>query len=167
MAKAAEEMVRASAGRAIPAQNLHVTLAFLGSVPEEDIGRVEAVALEVARLLADELNGQRVRVAFDGLDYWKKANLLCATIRGEQLDPVMVMLANTLKSRLVAAGFNPDLKPFRPHVTLARKVAHSIPTRDMTSVVWEFDDFALIESQPQRGGSAYRVLRSFSFVSTA
>jgi 2'-5' RNA ligase len=77
------------------------------------------------------------------------------------------LLANTLKSWLVAAGFTPDLKPFRPHVTLARKVVLSIPTKHMTSVVWDFDDFALIESQTLRGGSVYRVLRTFSLVSPA
>jgi RNA 2',3'-cyclic 3'-phosphodiesterase len=160
LAEAAHEIIRACGGRAIPAQNLHVTLAFLGSVPEENVGRVQDVAIGVA----GEFNGKRAYIALDAAEHWKKAHLLCATVRSLS-DRTAYTLAETLKSRLTTASFAPDLKPFRPHVTLARKVAHPIPTMDMTSVVWEFDDFALIDSQPGKEGSVYRVLRRFSLVS--
>jgi len=70
-------------------------------------------------------------------------------------------LSTALKLQLTSAGFTPDLKPFRAHVTLARKVSHSIPTMEMDPVVWRFTEFALVDSRTGPGGSAYRVLTSF------
>jgi RNA 2',3'-cyclic 3'-phosphodiesterase len=162
LADATQAVVLASKGRAIPAGNLHITLAFLGSVPVEDIGQLEGVACRVA----EELRGKVAQIALDAVEYWKKAQLLCATSRGEGLDSGAVLVANTLKSRLVAAGFTPDLKPFRPHVSLARNVVRVARVTEMKPVEWAFTDFALIGSKTLPEGAAYNVLSRFSFLAS-
>ena len=71
------------------------------------------------------------------------------------------MLAQVLVAEAAAAGFSPDLKPFRAHVTVARKVARAARSSEMRRVLWSFDAFALIESRTLPGGPVYSVVESF------
>lgn len=161
LAEAAKALVAESRGRAVPAGNLHVTLAFLGSVPEVRLADVRAVGARVAA----EASVSEARLSFTGLECWKRAGALCAVSEGG--DTVATALADGLKRELVAAGFVPDLKPFRPHVTLARNItaesAHA--RRDdvlrLSPVVWRFASFALVDSKTAAQGAIYTVLDSF------
>jgi 2'-5' RNA ligase len=119
---------------------------------------VKVIAAQVAR----DLEGQVVRVVLDVAEYWKKAHLVCATTRAS-LDPAACILAETLKSRLATAGFASDLKPFRPHITLARDVRHAPGPATMEPVKWSFTDFALVDSKTRSGGSVYTVVEKFAF----
>ena len=138
----------------MPPQHFHVTLAFLGSVAEARVTEVTAVAQQVAT------SSSSVQIVLDSVEFWRKARVLCATsLVGSRRGGVE--LAETLKSTLVAAGFAPDLKPFRPHVTLARKVQPGIRDVAMTPVLWTFSEFALVESRTQTNGPDYRPLAFF------
>ncbi|MFL6602951.1 MAG: 2'-5' RNA ligase family protein [Steroidobacteraceae bacterium] len=199
MAAATQDVVLVCGGRPMPPENFHVTLAFVGSVPESSVAKVEAVGYQVAA----EAERAPVQITMDAIEYWKKAKVVCATAQARQsagdLGPddtrnrhgdepagqriqdqreqrrlpsdtagagarFADALAFALKSRLTAAGFTPDLKPFHPHVTLARKVPHGSRDRAMQSVSWRFTEYALVESRTQMQGAVYRVLESFSLV---
>ena len=69
--------------------------------------------------------------------------------------------ADELRKRPTAAGFTPDLKPFRTHVTLTRKVSPGSYDPSMNSVRWSFPDFALVDHCTGPGGSLYSVLHSW------
>jgi RNA 2',3'-cyclic 3'-phosphodiesterase len=167
LADATQGVVLASGGRPMPAENFHVTLAFVGSVPESRVAKLEVVGRQVAA----EVERAPVQLTMDSIEYWKKAKVVCATVQVSPSPGAQVpqsagarladTLSTALKSRLTAAGFTPDLKEFRPHVTLARKVSHPTPTTDMDPLVWRFTEFALVDSRTEPGGSAYRVLASF------
>ena len=90
--------------------------------------------------------------------------MLWAASRGEGADARAVLLANTLKTHLGLAGFTPDLKPFRPHVSLARNVLRAARLTQMKPVEWVFTDFVLVESRTLPQGAAYTVLSRFSFL---
>jgi RNA 2',3'-cyclic 3'-phosphodiesterase len=143
----------------MPPEFFHVTLAFLGSVPEERVSEVKAIARQVAT----EVALTSVEVCFDVIEYWKKAGVICATARADsRADGTRAgTLASALKSHLTAAGFAPDLKPFRGHVTLARKISRPVRQSDLSPVGWSFTDFALVESRTETRGAVYRVLESF------
>jgi 2'-5' RNA ligase len=150
--------VLAAGGRPVPPENFHVTLAFLGLVPEARIPQVKAIAQDVA----NEVARTSVQVTFDAIEYWKKPKLVCATARPATAGNASAgALAGALNSHLTAAGFTPDLKPFRAHVTLARKVPRGSHDRTMQSVRWTFTHFALIQSRTGPGGSSYSVLNSW------
>jgi 2'-5' RNA ligase len=70
-------------------------------------------------------------------------------------------LAKALQDGAARAGFTPDLKPFRPHVTVARKVVRPTRLLDIDSVRWEFVRFALLESRTQASGPIYSVVEPY------
>lgn len=74
----------------------------------------------------------------------------------------MVSLAGRLQDRLAAGGFASDLKPFRPHVTVVRKVSRPRHIARIDSVVWRFTELALIESRTGPEGPLYSLIESYS-----
>lgn len=156
---ATRKAVRSSGGRPVPEQSLHVTLAFLGSVPERRMPELQAIAWRVAR---DTRAGVPLVMVFDRLMHWTRERLLCALGSEPPAEPSGApVLAESLKSKTVAAGFSPDLKPFRAHVTLARKVAHAHSAQPLGPILWRFEAFALIESRTDPRGAVYSVIESY------
>ncbi len=150
-------------GRPVPLANLHVTLAFLGATPRR---RLPELA-EIAQVVAREHSGEPLELSFDHLEYWRAAQLLCASpaTASEPATARVVALAGRLQARLAAGGFAPDLKPFRPHVTVARKVVHPGPADEMQPVLWRFTELALIESRTLPEGALYSVVESYGLCS--
>jgi RNA 2',3'-cyclic 3'-phosphodiesterase len=150
MAQATRKAARRSGGRPVSDGNLHVTLAFLGSVPERRLGELAELAREAAAQLggdpaARSAEESRLELVFDHLEYWRAAQLLCAL--PAEPPARMVALARRLQTLLAERGFAPDLKPFRPHVTVVRKVARPGSPGKMAAVTWQFTALALIESR--------------------
>ena len=151
---AAAAAVAASGGRAVPEQNLHATLAFLGRVPG---GRVSELA-QLGRELAAGWAAGPLVLGFDALAHWAKPQLLCAIGIEEAVGAQS--FAAALKRAAVSEGFSPDLKPFRAHVTLARKVAHAPPRTPLARITWTCSALALVESRTSAEGSIYSVVDS-------
>ncbi len=155
LAQSARQAIQASGGRPIPAGNLHLTVAFLGAVPERRIPELATLARRVVAAAP-------LQFSFTRLEYWARPQVLCAV---PEATPVAAMaLADSLRTELVAAGFTPDLKLFRAHVTLARKVQLGSHALNMTCVSWSFTELALVESQTAAQGALYSVLDSWLLV---
>src|SRR5688572_4058180 len=137
LAHATRKAVRASGGRPIPVENLHATLLFIGSVPVERVPELEAVAASVPF--------EPFSLRFNTLDHWHKAKVLCAT--ASETPAAALQLATSLMSNAAKAGFTPDVKPFRAHVTVARKVVKPHALGAIGPVDWSVRGFALAESQ--------------------
>lgn len=159
MTQATRQAARASGGRPVPADNLHVTLAFLGSVPERRLPELAEVARGAAAATRSALGGadspdDPLALAFDRLEYWRAAHLLCAL--PTEPPASVAMLAQKLQELT-----GPTTSPFRPHVTLARKVNRFARTIGMRPVTWSFTDFVLVDSKTLPAGSIYTVLERF------
>ena len=166
--------VRSCGGRPVAVPSLHVTLAFLGAVPEGRVPELDGIARRVAQ--GFPAGGRPLLLSFDRLAHWARAQILCALgsgepgaaqaagERGEAIVAGAPALSAMLKNETAAAGFSPDLKPFRTHVTVARKVAHAPSTLAVQPVLWRFDAFALIESRTDPGGPVYSVIESYLLV---
>lgn len=163
---ATRQCVSSCGGRPVPVQSLHVTLAFLGAVPEGRVPELDRIARRVAD--AFPARAQPLLLSFDRLAHWARPQILCALGTEEPAADTDAAsapaLAATLKNETVAAGFSPDLKPFRAHVTVARKVAHAPSALALQPVLWRFDAFALIESRTDPAGPVYSVIESYLLV---
>ena len=101
--------------RWVAVDRIHLTLVFLGNIEEEKITDISAAMESVtARRRAFTLSVKGLgafpstrnpRVIWLGLDSWK-----------ENLLPMQQEIESTLES----LGFEPEGKPFRPHLTLGR-----------------------------------------------
>jgi len=168
LARAAAKPVRSSGGRPVPAENLHVTLAFLGSVPVRRVPELRTLALATADAFARH---EPLALRFERLVHWSQSEILCALGAeepGAGADPregelrATEFLAGALKDQAAAAGFTPDLKPFRPHVTVARKVLRAPRERALRhSVLWRCTAFALIASRTHASGAIYSVVEFY------
>jgi RNA 2',3'-cyclic 3'-phosphodiesterase len=159
LAEAAHKAARRSGGRAVPEDKLHLTLAFLGSVAERRLHELSHIAGACAAQLAAD--GPLV-VNFTRLEHWTRPQLLAAIATGGA-EPARA-LAEALKNALCAAGFAPDLKPFRAHVTVARKVAHPPPQAMLRPIEWSLRAFALLDSRTEAAGPLYSVVESYALV---
>jgi 2'-5' RNA ligase len=166
---ATREAARASGGRPVPAANLHVTLAFLGAVPERKLEELAHLARASAAraAVADSPDGG-FGLVFDHLEHWRAGQLLCALPK--EASAAIAALARGLQNELAAGGFAPDLKSsgavepsaFRPHVTVARKVYRPARRTEIDPVIWSFVDFVLVDSRTLPEGAVYAVLERFS-----
>jgi 2'-5' RNA ligase len=139
-----------SGGRVIPARNFHITLAFLGSVPESQVAELQrcAHATEV----------QPFELVLQSINWWEQHELLC-------LEPIagadtLSEWVGRLHSALRKSGFAVERRPFRPHLTLARDVRSEHAIKPIKALRWKVERMELIESQPAQRGSAYTVLRT-------
>jgi len=120
LAAAATELRRA-AGRSaddlrwVPAENLHLTLQFLGAVPEERVADVSAAlsaAAAAARPLTLEVKGA------GGFPNARRPRVVWLGLEGDV--DVLAALVADLGKRLTPLGFPPEARPFSPHLTLGR-----------------------------------------------
>jgi len=156
----AAKAIRHSGGRPVPASNLHVTLAFLGSVAVARIPELQRIARELTPALAVRAP---VALTFTRLAHWKEAGILCALTAPES--PAAQALATALQQAAAALGFKPDRKPFQAHVTLARKVVRVGAVPRPRPVEWRFDAFALVDSRTEASGPVYSVIESYPLFS--
>ena len=109
------------------------------------------------------VRGERVTLVFDTLERWDTPKILCATASEESAQARQ--LALTLGEVTRAAGFTPDNKPFRPHLTLARKVSRDLsvamPQPLMPATLMHSDRFVLMESRRDASGSIYSAVDSW------
>jgi 2'-5' RNA ligase len=160
LADATRAITDAADGRAIPAENFHLTLAFLGSLEETKIAALSSIAENVAAAYRDlPQSAEPIAITLDKAEHWRKPELLCAT--ASEPAPAAAALAHVLKEALVAGGFAPDLKPFRVHATLARKVRRVSRALTMPPVAWTFTELRLIESRTDPHGSSYSTVEKW------
>jgi 2'-5' RNA ligase len=115
------EDLRRGAGRAgdevrwVPPANVHLTLQFLGAVPEERVAAVEAALGEAAaeaRPLSLSVRG------VGGFPNARRPRVVWAGLEGD-VAPLAALVAG-LGARLGKLGFPPEDRPFSPHLTLGR-----------------------------------------------
>jgi RNA 2',3'-cyclic 3'-phosphodiesterase len=155
LAALAREIARETGGRATPAENLHLTLAFLGSVPRSRVAEAEAVGARVAA------TAEPFALALDRVGWFRKAGVAWA---GPTEDvPALGQVAGALRDALHAAGFTLEERAFHPHLTLARRAARA-PAEAVAAVApaaWHADAMVLMASETLPSGAAYRVLASW------
>jgi len=129
-----------SAGFSRP-ENLHLTLAFLGET--EHVGDAAEV---VSRICCAPFPLELEGTGCFGDVWWA----------GVSPSPALAALAASLRAGLRAAGFSPDKAPFRPHITLARRVrASAVPAVAVPHAAMTVSRVCLMKSERLDGRLVY------------
>ena len=164
------ETLRGRSGTAvrwIRAEGVHVTLKFLGEVP---VKKMSAIKLAIQEAVVGhqpfelELSNIGTFGGREGL------RIMWVGIAGDVLR--LEALVRAVNAALAVVGFEPERRPFRPHLTLGR-VKDEIPTRQraeievavgkmaVPGVNWRTAQVSLMRSNLTRGGASYEVLATF------
>ena len=139
-------------GRAVPAPNFHVTLAFLGMQPPEVIPAAAGVAAG--------LGFPSCEVVFDQLGSFRRAGVLW--LGASRIPDDLQDFQHDLVGGLLAAGIGYDRKPWKFHLTLYRKMRKPPPTMGAIAIPWRLDGFGLIESVSVNRGVQYHTLAAWN-----
>ena len=135
-------------GRRMRADTLHITLAFLGSTPVDQLDALFACA--------DTVQSHAFELVLDQAGYWRHNRI--GWLGTNEAPPQHLDLVGALNTTLQAAGFPVDVRPHVPHVTLLRNTAGGeIPACE--PVRWSVSDFVLVKSVTESGGACYQVIR--------
>jgi 2'-5' RNA ligase len=144
--------------RLVPAENRHLTLAFLGDIPGSDAELLAAYFDEAYRLAG------RFQYQFSALQRFPNARGRIVALTGapsETLHHLFELTTDMLKS--LALPY--DKKKFRPHVTLARlrnPRQTGFTINEKVNVGLDVSRVALYQSILTKSGSIYEILRSAS-----
>ena len=148
----AREVARRSRGRAITGEHVHLTVAFLGDV--------ETSALPALRAIGDALPLAGAELDFDVLGAWRASGV--AWVAPQQVPAPLAAMCTALHESLQQHGFSLDTRPFRPHVTLARRCVQPQPRAHCAPIRWNVSRLCLIGSELRPEGPLYTQLHEWA-----
>ena len=164
------QQLRAKSGvdvRWIRAEGVHVTLKFLGEVPVKKLPQVKlAVQEAVVGHSPFELEFSNIGT-FGGREGLR---IMWVGIAGDVLR--LEALVRAVNAALAVVGFEPERRPFRPHLTLGR-VRDEVATRRRAEIEvavgkmavpgtgWRTAQVSLMRSRLTTQGATYDVLATF------
>ena len=140
---------RASGGRAMRSENVHLTLAFLGSTDAALRPSIVAAASRAAP--------RRFTLRIDEPGYWRHNQIAWAGVH--EVPPELTALVGDLRAALLGASVPFDVKPFVAHITLVRKARPGFKLPELGPIDWPVRDFVLVRSVTGPDGSTYEVVQ--------
>ena len=137
-------------GKIVPSENLHLTLVFLGQVNEDKKNSLV--------MGTNEIVGKKFLLELTRFGSFRRSGIFWVApsiIPGE-----LINLVNKLTELAVSNQIFVDVRPYRPHVTLARSTRERVSPNSV-SISWPVTKFSLIESKTLPGGAEYQVLQSW------
>jgi len=145
-----QQVVVPAGVRAVPVHKQHLTLAFLGPTAAGVRGRLEQ-ALDGVRAASFEL-------CLDTIGGWPRTQVLW--IAPGRPPAALAALQAAIAGCAEACGLVLDRRPFRPHLTLARR-ARAPRRRHCDPIRWQVRDFHLVQSLTDPNGARYQTLRQW------
>jgi 2'-5' RNA ligase len=149
----AREAAKRARGSAPRPENIHLTLAFVGEVAPERVDALERIGDAAARaaapftLMLDRRGGFRdSRIAWLGTGV---------------MPPELDRLVRDVNEGLVAGGFRVERRPFRAHVTLARRCRTPPGPDTVAPIAWRVPRLMLTASELSPQGAHYRELAAW------
>lgn len=114
-------------------QDYHITLKFLGACTTEQLRRIHAA---LAQQAVDEPHMFELSIGMPGIfGDPKYPRVLWAGVEGDL--SALNRLQRKVEQGVAAFGFQPERRPYRPHVTLARTFQGSSLDLDHIHASWE------------------------------
>jgi RNA 2',3'-cyclic 3'-phosphodiesterase len=169
MLRSAEQTSSKKKARWVRADNLHVTLKFIGHIEPAKLDPIRA-ALSAIRSL------QPVDLSFRGLGFFPNENRPRVLWAGMEASSILALLAGDVDLTLAELGIPRETRAFTPHLTLARfdppGISKELRAAAAANVTKEFGvlrtgEFHLIESKLKPSGAEYTTLQTFPFAAEA
>lgn len=144
----AESLVPADSGRLLPAQNLHITLLYLGEVGSETRLMLEQKA--------DAIHAKPFELKFERFGHWRKPQVVWWGPK--QTPEPLQKLVQSLRQAAQVCGIEVEQRPYQAHLTLARKVRHAPGRISAEPYEWQVDEFSLVRSTLLPEGAHYEVI---------
>jgi 2'-5' RNA ligase len=152
-AAAVHRLAPPGTGRPQRPDQIHLTLEFLGDVPEPRL----ILALEAGEVVGG--TATPCEIFLDRLEHWQRPQVLCLT--ASVVPAPLAALAQSLRSALAGRGFEPEKRPFKAHLTLARKVRRPPPAAPVEPLRWAAREYSLVQSLTGPAGSRYERLATW------
>lgn len=143
-----------AAAKRVPADRLHLTLHFLGDVPR---ARVPALRQALARPFAP------FSLSFGRAAVWRGG---IAVLEPDRVPPRLRQLHAALGETLRRLALPAEARPYRPHLTLARRAAPALPPAQGPKLRWPVRSYVLVESCAERA-AAYEVIEHYPVATPA
>lgn len=144
-----------SKARRIATADLHLTLAFLGTIQPE---KTQEIAAALAQL--EPHHFPAATWTLDRVGWFKGARALWL---GGALAPALQYYVDAVRSTLSRLNTNFDTRPFVPHVTIFRNVKSHAPSLEtQISVSWPLSRPVLMESLPTTCSMRYHLVEPHS-----
>lgn len=139
-------------GRPVPAENLHLTLLFLGNV--------EADKMDAVRGIAADIEGESFDLVLDMLGGFRQNNARILWVGPSESPPELGALHQSLCRQVKKIGLRVGKGTYRPHVTLIRKadLRKKLPEDLEPGIRWTVRRCALMTSELRPTGSRYKIL---------
>ncbi|MEW6646007.1 MAG: RNA 2',3'-cyclic phosphodiesterase [Pseudomonadota bacterium] len=141
-------------GKPMAVHNLHITLAFLGTIDAD-----KRLCMEKA---ADAIHLPPFELALDCAGFWPRPQVVWLGCR--EVPPPLQTLAARLNGAMAACGLTPENRPYSPHLTVQRKARQGPRQLDINTVHWAVGDFVLVQSLTLPEGAQYQVVRRWPLV---
>ena len=140
----------------VSAENLHLTLLFLGNQPMSQIPLLS----QQAERVVDAQATAPFAIQLDHLGLFAKAKV--AWMAPSQPPEPLLRLEAELRAALAAVGIGVEDRPYRPHVTLLRKATRLL-AGTVTPITLQATALHLYESRSTPDGVRYIQLASWDF----
>jgi RNA 2',3'-cyclic 3'-phosphodiesterase len=149
-------------------ENLHVTLKFLGEVPET---KLDAVRTALAQIRSE----QPVKLDFRGLGFFPNEKHPRVFWAGIEASANLMKLPGDIEGAMEKLGIPRERRPFSPHLTLARFERPAVPEKLHAAIAesaqrdfgtLQTNEFHLIQSKLKPSGAEYTTLASFPFAAS-
>jgi len=138
-------------GRQVPGYNWHLTLHFIGNTTIDEKHCLDRQANKVGE--------KPFELILDRTGFFKKPKVFW--LGSHHVPGRLYELQENLGKEISCCDYQPETRPYSPHVTVARKVSKEPPVMSIEPIKWFIDQFALVESVSVPQGVRYDVVESY------
>lgn len=135
-------------GRRIKAENIHLTLVFVGNVDKSGLEALCRAAEGIAKLPK-----RSFELVIQEIGCWKHNRI--AYVAPREIPAALKELVGLLQKAIESVGFSTEERAYKPHVTLMRDATCAGLSPRIEPVVWEVREWLLVKSEQTREGVLY------------
>lgn len=140
-------------GRWVPLYNWHMTLHFIGNTTFDEKKCLDKQARKI--------RAKPFELTLDQTGFFKRSKVFwlgCHNVPEALFD-----LQEKLGRKISCCDYQPETRPYSPHITVARKVFAKPVSSPIAPIKWQVDYLVLIESVSLAEGVRYRVMERYNF----